>query len=238
MNFLNFLRESYKETKGHMVLQKIVDMVDKGHMEYDKTKMDINLGKLIKDSTLYDLHIIIRKAKENSVKLGKNKLNDEIAIVIDTNYYPQRQNIHKLFSREEVVNGFSSAFEKYMKKYHETVDHENKTHHETSKEVNTNKGFETNYKELNTKINDKIKEYKAALARLKSDFGNSALPSHKASYEAAVEHLKKDSIGTTAKEFTSKMMKLVDAKYMEHIDGENKKKLISRLTSYYEHNFI
>ncbi len=45
MKFLTFLKENYKQTKSHMILQKIVDMVDDGHMEYDNNKMDINLGK-------------------------------------------------------------------------------------------------------------------------------------------------------------------------------------------------
>lgn len=238
MNFLTFLKENYKQTKSHLVLQKLADMVGDGHMEYTKTKMDINLGRLIKDSTLYDLHVIVRKAKQNSVKLGKNKLDDKVSIVIDTTYYPQRQNLHKLFSREEVVKGFEEAFEKYMKEHHTKAEYENKTHHETTKEVNTPKGFETSWKDLEEKINDKIKEYKQAKSKLESESGKSALASHKASHSAAMEHLKSDMIGNSAKEFIAKMMKLADSKFMQHVDNDYKKKLTSRLTSYYEHHFL
>lgn len=238
MNFLEFLKEAHQPTKAHIILQKIVDMVDNGHMEYDKTKMLINLGKLIKDSRFYDLFILIRKGKEDNVRLGKNKMDDKVSIVIDTTYYPQRQNIHKLFSKEEVVNGFEREFNKYLKSHHEDTEHENKTHHETSKDVNSVRGFETNFKDLESKISDTIKDYRAAEKELKSKFGNSALPSHKATYEAAVERLKKDTIGSTSKEFATKMLKLADSKYMNHIDNDNKKKLMNRLMGYYEHHFV
>jgi hypothetical protein len=237
MQFLQFLKENYKPNVAHVMLQKIVDMIDHGYVEYSPTKMVINLGKLVKDSSFYDLNIIIRKAKETSVKLGKNRIDDKLAIVVDTNYYPQRQNLHKLFTREEVVSGFGKEFTKYIKEFHDGEKQESKTGHETSKEVNTNKGFETSFKNLISKIKDAESEYNAAKKDLESKHGSSALPSHKATYGAAIEHLKKDTFGTSAKEFVSKMLKLADPKYMEHIDSEYKKKLINRLTNYYEHNF-
>lgn len=238
MNFLTFLKENYKQTKSHLVLQKLADMIGNGHMEYNKNKMDINLGRVIKDSTLYDLHVVIRKAKENSVRLGKNKLDDKISIVIDTDYYPQRQNIHKLFAKEEIVKGFEEAFEKYMKEHHTKAEYDNKTHHETTREINTPKGFESSFKGLEEKINERIKEYKQAKAKLESELGKSALASHKTSYNAAKEHLKGDMIGNSAKEFITKMLKLADTKFMQHIDNDYKKKLASRLTNYYEHHFL
>lgn len=238
MNFLTFLKENYNQSKAHIVLQKMADMIDDGHVEYNKDKIDINLGRLIKDATLYDLHVLIRKAKENSVKLGKNKLDDKISIVIDTNYYPQRQNLRKLFAREEVVKGFEDAFTQYMKSHHTKIDHEEKSHYETSKEMNTPKGFENAFKDLEGKIKDKISEYKKAKAELENETGKSALASHKATHGAALERLKIDMLGNSAKEFVSKMLKLADAKLMAHIDNNYKKKLTSRLISYYEHNFL
>lgn len=238
MNFLQFLKENFELNTAHIVLQKIVDMIDNGHIEYSSKKIDINLGKLIKDSTYYDFHIIIRKSKTTDVKLGKNKLGDDLCIVIDTDYLPQRQNIDKLFSKHEVVTGFEREFSKYLKNYHVKSEHENKTQHETSKEVNTNKSFENNFKDLKNKINEKLKEYKSAKKELESKQAKSALHSHKATFDAALAHLKKDMIGTTVKEFTSKMLKLADSKFLEHIDNDSKKKLLNRLKGYYEHYFL
>jgi hypothetical protein len=239
MKFLSFLKESHNKHKNtsHIILQKIIDMIDNGHVDYTKQKISVNIGKLIKDSSFYDLYIVVRKADDMSVKLGKNSLDDKLYIVIDTNYFPERQNLAKLFSRAEVVSGFEKQFSKYLSKYHEDNGAESKTGHEIGKEVNTNRSFEKNFKQLEQVVNDTVKEYNAAKAHIEKELSTTNLPSRKASLQAGLEHLKSESLGKNAKEFVSKMMKLADPKFVEHIDADNKKKVIARLTSYYEHHF-
>lgn len=239
MKFLSFLKESHNKHKNtsHIILQKIIDMIDHSHVDYTKQKISVNIGKLIKDSSFYDLYIVIRKSDSMVVKLGKNSLDDKLYIVIDTNYFPERQNLAKLFSKPEVVSGFEKEFSKYLSKYHENNNTESKTGHETSKEVNTNRSFEKNFKQLEEVINTTLKEYKAAKANIEKELTTVNLPSRKAGLEAGLEHLKSETIGKNAKEFVNKMMKLADSKFIEHINADYKKKLIARLTSYYEHHF-
>lgn len=237
MKFLDYLIEgAEKKNKALIVLQKIIDMVDDGHVDYSEDEISINIGKLIKDKNYYDLKIIIQKGNSHNVRLAQTTDDQKYVIVIDATRLPAREKIDTFLSKTATVNKFIPEFQKYLDKYHKQDDSvEAATSYEKSKTVNTRSTFESKYKELNDIIQNKLEEYNAAKDELEQEIEDTGVPGRKEVLRLSLDTLKKEYLGSSAKEFVSKMLKLADADFVDHLEKDMKNKLTKRLADYYEH---
>lgn len=237
--FCEFLIEEYKKNNAALlVLQKVIDMADDGHVDYDETneKISINVGKLIKNNEFYDLNILIRKRAPHNIRLAKDA-DDKFVIVIDTSKLPQRADIDKFLGRKENVEKFNREFSKYLQKHHVSAADrgvDTQTAYEKSKKYSDRDGFEGEYNQLLNTIKEKVEEYKKAKSELERQKEETGLPGRISTLDAAIAHLKKEYFGSSATEFTSKMLKIA-GEFKDHLDPELKKKLQKRLQDFYEH---
>lgn len=223
--------------KNHalLILQKIIDMVDDGYVDYDADKIVINIGKLIKNKEYYDLDIIIRRGTIHSVRLAKSETSNNYAIIIETTRLPTRSKIDSFLSKKGTVDKFTKEFQKYISKYHKTNERDAITSYEKGKEINSRSNFEKQFKELSQTIKDKLVEYKSAKENIEREIKNSGTPGRSEVLKLSLENLKNEYLGSNAKEFVSKMLKLTDKNFVDLLEKSLKTKLINRLTSYYEH---
>lgn len=235
-SFSQFLIET-KTSKNDalLVLQKIIDMVDDGYVEQESGKITINVGKLIKDKQYYDLSVVIMNGSSHSVKLAQKK-DGSYAIVIETTRLPSRSKIDTFLSNKSTVSKFITQFQRYKKEFHEVdEDREPKTSYEKKKKFKSRSTFETKFKELSELIKDKLNEYNSAKENLEREIKNSGTPGRTEVLKLSLESLKKELLGSNSKEFVSKMLKLADKDFVDHLDKELKNKLTNRLSNYYEH---
>lgn len=235
--FSEFLIEAQKtQNDSLIVLQKIIDMVDDGYVDYSETSITINVGKLIKDKRFYNLNLIIRKGTSHNVRLAQTNSDGKYVIVVDATRLPAREKIDTFLSKKASVSKFIPEFQKYLEKYHNSDDvGDPDTAYEKGKQVNDRKTFEEKSTELNGLINDKLKEYKKAKAQLEAEIHTTGMPGRKEVLKMSLETLKNEYLGKNSKEFASKMLKLADEDFTAHLDKELKDKLLKRLTDFYEH---
>lgn len=244
--FITFITEAAKKAeeakKPHhnrsiLIIQKIVDMADDGHIDVLDDRYVINVGKLIKQKNLYDFTIVIRKGKEKSIKLGQNINDDKMAIVIDTKRLPARHKIDTFLSNVEIYDELVEKLEKYLSDHHlgSDLDAEASTSYEKSRNLNQRSVFENKYKEMRQAIETHLADYKSSKKEIERELETTGSPVRKESLKLALNHLKREEIGNTSKEFVSKMLKLADPEFLEHLQKEWKNKLISRLKDYYDH---
>jgi len=237
MKFLDYLLEgAEKKNTVMLVLQKIIDMVDDGHVDYSEDEISINIGKLIKDKKYYDFKIIIQKGTPHNVRLAQTTDDGKYVIVIDAPRLPAREKIDTFLSKTATVSKFIPAFQKYLDKYHKVDDTvEASTSYEKGKQVNTRSNFEKKYKELNASIKSKLEDYEKAKADIEDEMEDTGLSGRREVLKLSLDTLKKEYLGSNAKEFVSKMLKLADEDFVTHLDKELKNKLTTRLTDFYEH---
>lgn len=237
--FKKFLIEDFKQNNGALiVLQKIIDMVDDGHVEYDaeNKRININVGKLIKDNEFYDITIVIREQAPHNIRLAKDG-NDKFVLVIDTSKLPAREKIDTFLSKKENVEKFNKEFSKYLESHHTSADErgvEASTAYEKSKKYSNREDFEEQYNELMTSIRTQIEEYKKAKTELESEKSETGSPGRISTIDASIKHLKNDYFGNSSSEFVSKMLKNA-GEFKNHLTPELKKKLQKRLEDFYEH---
>lgn len=236
-SFSQFLLEKHQQNNAALIiLQKIIDMVDDGHVDYSSDNIKINIGKLIKDSNLYDLTMIIRGGRPHNIRLAKDA-DDKFAIVVDTSKLPSRENIDKFLSRKENTEKFNREFSKYLKNHHVAADErgvEKATAYEKTKQYSNRNDFEKNYNEIISSVKTKIEEYKKAKADIEKQLEQTGSPAQAASLKMAIDHLKNDYFGNSSSEFASKALK--DAgEFKDHLTPELKKKMMTRLQDFYEH---
>lgn len=244
MNFIEFLIETAKQAtvpkqsnSAMLIMQKIIDMVDHGHVDYTKTKIFLNVGKLIKDSNLYKLDIVIRQGEDHVIRLAKSTTSDNMVIVIDVARLPARHKLESFFEKNNVVEKFIPVLQKYLKDHHIPVsDVVPVTSYEKGKLVNDKKTFESKYTELAVKIKEQIADYQQSKNDIDRQIEVSSTPAKREVLKLSLEHNKKEFLGSNVKEFISKMLKLADADFIAHLDATSKAKLISRLSNFYEHN--
>lgn len=233
ITFKTFLIES--EEKANLLLHKIIDMVDDAHVEYSDEKISMNIGSMTKNSELRNLELVIRKSKSYSARLAKNKNNSNISIVIDTSSIPERKDIDNFLSKANNSKNFVKLFNEYLAKYHSgDTPHDKLSSYEKSKTYNTKEQFDKEYDKLNKYIRDKLEEYNKVKTDIENQIKSTHLAGRKHTLELSLKHLEKEYIGNSAKEFISIMLKGFSGEFVEHLSPENKKKLMSRLTSYYE----
>lgn len=231
----DFLIEQYSNktiNSAQLILQRIIDMADDGHLEYSDERITINIGRLIKNKQLNNLSLIIRKNSTPNIRMGID--NDENnVIVIDTKTLPKREKIDSFLAHARYFDRIVEKINEYLTKYHKENDSDEESSYEKRQNNNSRESFENNFAELKSKINDSVQEYKKSKKSLEREMNSTGAPSRKEMLTLAIKKLKDDILGATSKEFISKTLKDVD--FVNHLDKEWKNKLISRLEDYYEH---
>lgn len=241
MRFTSFLIESRKNeilTEKHdLVLQKVLDAVDNGHVEYSDTKIAFDIGQMTDSPKLRGLKLVIRPGAEDSVKLGQAK-DESFAIVITTKGdMPGRQDIDTFLATKPVYAGFKRAFKTYVSKYHDHDKEYDPSNTDKRVQSNSREGFEGAYNDLMTAASKHHKKYTDAIAEIDKEMGMIANVGRKKALELAKDNLRDEYIGKNAKEFISKIYGLPEADFNNHLDKQWKEKLEARLTSFYNGNY-
>lgn len=229
-----FLFEQYskQDNSAQLVLQKIIDMVDDGHVDYSDDKININVGRLIKNKNFYNFLLIIRKSNTANIRLGTDN-SDNYVIVIDTKTLPKREKIDSFLSHARYFDKIVNGIKAYLSNHYAESDADEETSYEKRKSSNSRESFEENYSKIKDNINGLIEEYKKSKQSLERELEETGSPSKKEMINQAIKKLRDDILGSNAKEFINKMIK--DNEFINHLDKEWKNKLTSRLEDYYEH---
>lgn len=237
ITFKNFLVENHKshrsENIAKLVLQKVIDMVDDGHVDYSNEKVCINVGRLIKDKSLADLRIVIRLGEPLRVRFGEHKQSGDFAVVIDVSKIPSRDEIDDLLSHANYFDEIVRNISLYLSNHFSTDKDFEDTSYEKSSKNNSREAFEENFLKLKDEINSKIEQYKESKESLEKELGVTGSPARKESIQLALQHLRNDLIGKTSKDFVSKVLK--GNEFSQTLNKEWKRKLISRLEDYFDH---
>lgn len=245
MKFKEYLRDtlvegSSYENEATLVLHKIVDMVDHGHVDVSDTSetMTFNVGQLIKKGAYKNLEVIIRKRGKNTKpRFGVSQKTGKMAIVMDVAKLPDRLEIDSLLSKKEMVAAFKEAFVKYLEIGHDHDDfngHE-PTNHEKRKNHNNPKTFEESYAKLLKAIKNNIKSFESAALQASNEIENIGHHGKQEVHKIAIRRLASEYFGANEKEFKGVTSKLPEAEFMSHLETEFKKKVEARLGDFYEH---
>jgi hypothetical protein len=236
MNFKEFLVEANSPLNNEidLIYQRILDNLDDNHIDFSKTKLTFNIGKSIKVSKYNNLDFVVRQGKKPNVRLGKDK-DDRSAIVIDTTgKVPARANIRKFLEHMGYSRKIKEAIKNYLNKHHDaSAKTDPGTSYERTKDTNQN--FEGKYEKLMKAMDKKIAQVTRAKTYIMKTHEKSADAGKKALAGAAVKHLFDTEIGGDFGAFKSLVLKLPEADFIKGLNSENKKKLMSRIESYYEH---
>jgi len=221
-----------------IILRKIIDMVDDGHVDYDSNKIKINVGRLIKNKKYNKLYLVIMKGNKEP-RIGRHTKNDEHAIFLYANKIPERDAIDEFLSQQEHVDSFKKLFKKFLNDaVFDDVDSFSDSDYEKSNSINTRPNFEKAYIELVNKLNAEYKKYEDAKKSLEQKLENASDDlGHKEVIKIALDKLKKDMVGDSASSFKSKAIELFGKDNFKLLNKEFKDKLDSRLSDYYEHKF-
>lgn len=242
MRLTDYLIETHKASrtlmeKHELVLQKVIDAVDNGHVEYSDSKIMFDIGDISDTPKLKGLKLVIRPAKDNSIKLGQSKDGSYAIVIHTTGDMPGRQEIDSFLASKAIYAGFRRVYQTYVKNHH---DHdkdygENETQQRVA--ANSRDTFEGSYNELMQGIGEHTKKYTDSVKEIDNEMDKIANIGRKKSLELAKDHLKTEFLGKDAKEFVSKVMQLPQAEFTKHLDKEWKEKLESRLANYYSSSY-
>lgn len=238
MRFTSYLIETHKHArtlmeKHELVLQKVIDAVDNGHVEYGDSKISFDIGDISDTPQLSGLKLVIRPAASDEIKLGRDK-DGRYAIVINTTSdMPGRMDIDTFLASKPIYAGFQKAYETYVKNYH---DHSKEvTPNATQQKVaaNSRENFEGAYTGLMHAIGEHTKKYHDSIKQIDAEIDKIANIGRKKTLELAKDNLRDEFLGKDAKEFVAKVMKLPAAEFTKHLDKTWKEKLESRLSNYF-----
>lgn len=222
------------ENEAVLVLQKIIDMADDGHIDYESNKIRINVGKLIKDKRYNNLEIYIVKG-DGDIKIGRHNDENRHAIFIYAKTLPKRENIDDFLSDGQRASKFKSSFVKF---FNDAVFDENDegSDYEKASNLNNRTSFEKSYIELVGKLNNMLGEFNMAKKELDGRLETASEDlGHKEVINMSITKLKREMLGSNENEFKSKALDLYGKEQYKLLDKEFKSKLDSRLTDYFEH---
>jgi hypothetical protein len=230
-----FLNVKPVENEAMLTLQKIIDMADDGHIDYEPNKITINVGKLIKNKKYNGLTMFILTGT-GSPKIGRHADDDTHAIFLYAKRLPQRHQIDTFLSDQERSANFKKLFSKFFNDavFDNTDDNEDSQYEKTNN-LNDRKSFEKSYVELVNKLNETLTHYNSAkkdlddkVEKASEDLG------HKEILKLSLTKIKKDILGSSLSEFKTKAIELYGKENYKLLNKEFKSKLDSRLTDYFE----
>lgn len=235
INFRDFLIEKIDNASNEadMVLQQLLHNVDESHVEYTDERLDFNVGIMVNRSAYSRLYVTILNSETNSVRLARNTQKDGFSIVIETTNYPSRNDIDKMLSNPKLYSGVKNELISFLNTYQ--GDETNfKTTYESDKEINTPKEFEELYTAISDGINERVKEYKEKVYKMKYEMDNTADEEHKQHLLRGMDTLKADSFGDSFKKFKKIASEEFDVD-LTRFNKEYKAKFDSRLEDKYEY---
>lgn len=214
---------------AELYYQQILDTIDSGHIEYSKDKVEINVGNLIGNSKLNSFYLCIVKSEDSSIKLYKKA--NVWHLTINTDTIPDRHEIDTFLAKnKDVLDAFHKSIARLPKINDASSEPDNYI------TANSKKGFEDNYQKLTAALDSEMKIFKAALKDLTNELEETATAARKSVISSAIDKLKKKTGMEDSKSFAKHALKLPEAKFAQDLEKDSKKKLISRLMSYFDSN--
>lgn len=225
-----------------LIFQKLLDVLDHGHLDFDDDRIEFHVGRLTKNSSV-DLRCVIRNGDENSVRLGKNKETGEMTVVVDTTgNLPARSDIDSFLAKDRSrAQGFKGAVTEYLEDHHgEAEEPTSKTGYEDAANDNTSVNFEARYEQAVKGLREQITEFRGVVAELDAgleteDYGK------KETIKAAKKQLAKEYFGEDCDGFKKVARGLMskdehgeNTGFANNLSKENKDRLDSRLESFYD----
>ena len=241
MRFTQYLIESRTQLineKHELVLQKVIDGVDDGHVEYSDSKIVFDIGEISETPKLRGLQLVIRAGSKDDIKLGRTKEGNHAIVIDTTGNMPGRQEIDTFLASKTIYAGFQKAYTTYVQNFFDHSKEYDKSDTETKLSANTRESFEEAYSDLIHAISEHNGKYTQTVAELDKELEKLANTGRKKAIELAKENLRDEYLGKSDKEFISKAMALPEAAFAKHLDKDWKAKLESRLTNYYNSKYM
>lgn len=222
-------------TEAVLVLRKIVDMVDNGHVDYSDSRIAINVGRLIHDKKYNNLDIIILKSDKTGMQIGRHSKEERHAIFMHTTKLPARNAIDEYLLEKERSSSFKTVFAKFLNDadIDSTNDHDGTKVEQTNK-LNTREEFEQLYNQIVSQLDTVFKQYLEAkrdiykrIEKSSNDMGEREI------LKSSALRLRNDMLGANADDFKRKALGIIGDKF-KLLNKEFKAKLESRLESFYE----
>lgn len=238
MRFTSYLIETHKHQKPLMekhelVLQKVIDAVDDGHVEYADSKISFDIGDISDTPQLSGLKLVIRPAASDEIKLGRAKDGGYAIVINTTSDMPGRMDIDTFLASKPIYTGFQKAYETYVKNHYDRTKEVQPNETQQKITANSRENFEGSYTSLLHAIGEHTKKYHESVKQIDTEIDKIANVGRKKTLELAKENLRDEFLGKDAKEFVSKVLKLPEADFTKHLDKTWKEKLESRLRNYF-----
>lgn len=236
MGFKDFFASSKTVTNEvDLILNKLIDMLDNAHVDKRDNGYEFNVGQVTKSTNYDGLDVVIRFGQSPNVRYGKKKNEGNCVIVIDVQEEVARVDLDDLIESKEVASKFKAELLKFLKSDYK-VDGDKSPYHKNEKVAgaNTRESFEDSYYSLIDAIKSSIEKYTEAKKEIDSQIDQTASAAKQEVLRISLQNLKKESVGSSEKEFIKIMMRLPEAKFADLLEKEQKKKLLSRLADYYE----
>ena len=241
MRFTQFLIETHQITailneKYDLVLQKIVDAVDNGHVDYSAGKISFNIGELTDTPKLRGLKLVIRPGETENIRLGRDKDGKSVIVIDITEALPERKEIDTFLASKKVYR-FEKAYEEYVKNHHDHNAEYEDNATQSNLKYNERDTFEDSYNTLIDGIQGHARSYTQATGEIDKELGKVANVGRKTALDLAKNKLRDDYFGQDEKQFISKVLALPEADFVKHLNKDWKSKLEARLASYYKSNY-
>jgi hypothetical protein len=233
MKFLEFVENDNKGKSklinyAGLTVQKIIDMIDKAHVEEYQNSLSFNAGVVTHSSPLNNLTITLIKSDTEKFELVHEE--DRSIIYITTNKKPTRKSLIDIINKD-IGHKLKNLIAKYLGEIDlanvdtTSYDHEKKHH------INSN-SVEDIYQSMVRIGKSLLSKYLRGKAVVHGSAGSFHLDGDNIK-KSSIAKLKTDFIGKNKSEFVSKLTK--GNEDFNHLSKENKQKIISRLESFYTH---
>lgn len=233
--FLSFIceKKNYSKEEALLVLHKIYGGIDNCHIEKNDKYYEINIGQMIKDKNYKSLNLVFRKG--NNVGLAVKNSDDYFYLIVELpDFTPEisRQDLLSRIEQKKIADKILMNIQKFISEMGDEFHDKNK---ETVHEIRSkdNEEYESRYDNLIKAFNNSISEYKKAIENINQQVnGNIA---KQTAANMAKKTLKNEYFGENFKKFLSIIKKLPEAKFIDNLESETKKKILKRLEDYYDH---
>jgi len=241
LKFKTFITEMVlrEQASSDLIYQKMLDVLDDAHIDFDKDKICFHIGRITKNSAV-DLFMTIRPSDAPSVRLGKK--DGVMHIVVDVeDRLPVRTEIDAFLAKDRKrASAIKACIDNYMSQHYSGDSDGSKTRYEDEQLVNGKKYFEAMYEKVVAELHDRIEEYNEACDDLNQQMDTEDTGVRETG-KVAHRHLAKEYFGDNLEEFKKIAMGIlnngVDGKnsaMQRQLTKENKEKLENRLDSFYD----
>lgn len=228
------LTEKTIEASADLVYQKIIDVLDHAHIDFDEDRIKFHVGRITKNSTI-DVSMVIRPSGEDEVRLGKDKEGNYTIVVDVAGDLPARDDIDDFIANDRMrAMEVKKALSQYIREYRKDQDSPlDKTKYEDDAMDNAYENFERQYESLARKLKERMSEYSGVCEELDGEMDTEDMGKREAAKMARAQ-LRKEYFGDNVDEFKKIAGKMLKAGYMNGLTKENKVKLLNRLESFYD----